>query len=300
MSRARDPTDETRKEKAFVMWLQAGGVKAPKGTLNKIAKVLGVTSGTVRGWKSKENWENKCNVADVATVVIEDVATKKKKEVENTNIIKANEMYLAGASANKIAKTIQVNTSTVCRWISRYKWKETRERLLIKVTDELFKKHKRERFKERESSYRYAGLIRMLAIQKLTGKEYSIGEDGEKVLLPKLKGKVLAAEMSALTMAMKLIEDTNNFQDRILGIKNMDNLLTDITNEYKDNIKQIFEEKKLVLSTDLKILELEHKYSDCDGNNGNTDLEDLEKELDEWTEEAWNNEENNSNNSSNT
>ena len=93
--------------------------------------------------------------------------------------------------------------------------------------------------------------------------------------------------MSALTMAMKLIEDTNNFQDRILGIKNMDNLLTDITNEYKDNIKQIFEEKKLILSTDLKILELEHKYSDGENEGENTDLENYEKELDEWTEEAW-------------
>ena len=68
-------------------------------------------------------------------------------------------MYLAGASANKIAKTIQVNTSTVCRWISRYKWKETRERLLIKVTDKLFEKHKRERFKERESSTNMLDLL---------------------------------------------------------------------------------------------------------------------------------------------
>lgn len=287
MTRARDPTEEKRKEKAYVMWLQAGGIKSPKGTLNKIAKVLGVTSGTVRGWKSKDNWESKCNVANVATVVIDDVATDKKNEIENSNIIKANEMYLAGASANKIAKTIQVNTSTVCRWISRYKWKETRERLLIKVTDKLFEKHKRERFKERESSYKYAGLIRMLAIQKLTGKEYAVGENGEKTLLPRLKGKSLAAEMSALTMAMKLIEDTNNFQDRILGIKNMDNLLTDITNEYKDNIKQIFEEKKLILSTDLKILELEHKYSDGENEGENTNSENYEKELDEWTEEAW-------------
>ena len=269
------------------MWLQAGGIKSPKGTLNKIAKVLGVTSGTVRGWKSKDNWESKCNVANVATVVIDDVATDKKNEIENSNIIKANEMYLAGASANKIAKTIQVNTSTVCRWISRYKWKETRERLLIKVTDKLFEKHKRERFKERESSYKYAGLIRMLAIQKLTGKEYAVGENGEKVLLPRLKGKSLAAEMNALSIAMKLIEDTNNFQDRMLGIKNIDNLLTDITNEYNENIKQIFEEKKLILSTDLKILELEHKYSDGENEDGNTDLEKYEKELDEWTEEAW-------------
>lgn len=34
----------------------AGGIKSPKGTLNKIAKVLG-DFGTVRGWKSKDNWE---------------------------------------------------------------------------------------------------------------------------------------------------------------------------------------------------------------------------------------------------
>lgn len=286
-ARARDPTEEKRKEKAYIMWLQAGGVKSPKGTLNKIANVLGVTAGTVRGWKSKDNWNSKCNVATNVPVVEGDVATEENNKIENSNIVKANEMYLAGTSANKIAKVLDVNTSTICRWISKYKWKETRERLLIKVTDKLFNKHKRERLKERENSYRYAGLIRTLAIQKLTGKEYAVGEDGQKTLLPRLKGKALAAEINALAMTMKLIEDTNNFQDRMLGINNMDSLLAGIVDEYNRNITKNFDEKKLVLSTELKILELENKYNDGDSGNQNNDLDDYDKKLDEWTEEAW-------------
>lgn len=286
-AKARDPTEEKRKEKAYIMWLQAGGINSPKGTLNKIANVLGVTAGTVRGWKSKDNWNSKCNVATNVPVVKDDVAKEENNKIENSNIVKANEMYLAGTSANKIAKVLDVNTSTICRWISKYKWKETRERLLIKVTDKLFNKHKRERLKERENSYRYAGLIRTLAIQKLTGKEYAVGEDGQKTLLPRLKGKALAAEINALAMTMKLIEDTNNFQDRMLGINNMDSLLAGIVDEYNRNITKNFDEKKLVLSTELKILELENKYNDGDNGNQNNDLDDYDKKLDEWTEEAW-------------
>lgn len=286
-AKARDPTEEKRKEKAYIMWLQAGGINSPKGTLNKIANVLGVTAGTVRGWKSKDNWNSKCNVATNVPVVKDDVAKEENNKIENSNIVKANEMYLAGTSANKIAKVLDVNTSTICRWISKYKWKETRERLLIKITDKLFNKHKRERLKERENSYRYAGLIRTLAIQKLTGKEYTVGEDGQKTLLPRLKGKALAAEINALAMTMKLIEDTNNFQDRMLGINNMDSLLAGIVDEYNRNITKNFDEKKLVLSTELKILELENKYNDGDSGNQNNNLDDYDKKLDEWTEEAW-------------
>ena len=291
MKRAREPTEEKNKEKAFIMWLQLGGNNSPKGTLTKIAKALGVSSGTVRGWKSREKWDSKCNVANSTTVTLGDVVESQKENNKKHNIIKANEMYLAGTNANKIAKELGVNASTVCRWISRYKWKETRERLLIKVTDILFNKYKKERLKERESSYKYAGLIRALAIQKITGKEYSIGEDGEKKLIPRMRGKYLAAEISALTMAMKLIEDTNNFQDRMLGINNMDNLLANIVDEYNRNIDKEFETKKFILSSELKLLEIENKYNNGDNEDQKDNSEDYDITLDEWTKEAWKNEE---------
>ncbi|WP_278572552.1 phage terminase small subunit-related protein [Fusobacterium ulcerans] len=294
-ARARDPTteDKEKKYKAFVMWIEAGGKSSPKGTLTKIADVLGVTSGTVRGWKSKGNWEQKetdnCNVAKDGSVASGSVGNVNKEEVTKlTKMAEANNMYLAGNNANKIAKKLGVKSSTVNWWISKYKWVEAKERLLIKVTEKLYQKHKRDRFKERESSYRYAALIRGLAIQKITGKEFTVNDDNKKIRLPRITGKVLAAEMSALSMAIKIIEDTNKFQDKLLGIKDGNTLIENIGETYRNEMKEIFEREKFALNAELKLLEIESKDNGGDNSNSNSkETEELEKELDSWVEEVW-------------
>ena len=59
-TKAREPTmNKNQKEKAFALWLEEGGINAPRGTLNKIAKALNVTDGTVRGWKNREKWDER-------------------------------------------------------------------------------------------------------------------------------------------------------------------------------------------------------------------------------------------------
>lgn len=61
MKRARDPT----REKAYEIWKEAGGSNAPKGILKNIAEELNVSEGTIRGWKSRDKWENlNCNVTE--------------------------------------------------------------------------------------------------------------------------------------------------------------------------------------------------------------------------------------------
>lgn len=61
MKRARDPT----RKKAYEIWKKAGGSNAPKGILKNISEELNVSEGTIRGWKSRDKWENSnCNVAE--------------------------------------------------------------------------------------------------------------------------------------------------------------------------------------------------------------------------------------------
>ncbi|MGQ7277760.1 terminase small subunit [Brevibacillus thermoruber] len=55
MARARDPN----RDKAFEIWKQAGG----EIKLKKIADQLGVSEGTVRGWKAKDRWDERLNGA---------------------------------------------------------------------------------------------------------------------------------------------------------------------------------------------------------------------------------------------
>ena len=49
MPRARDPN----RNKAFQIYMDAGG----KIDLVEIASQLNISAGTVRGWKSKDKWE---------------------------------------------------------------------------------------------------------------------------------------------------------------------------------------------------------------------------------------------------
>lgn len=53
MARQRDP----KRDEAFEIWKNSGGTKK----LNEIAEELGVSPGTVRGWKNKDAWEEKLN-----------------------------------------------------------------------------------------------------------------------------------------------------------------------------------------------------------------------------------------------
>ena len=272
-TKAREPTKNiNQKEKAFALWLEYGGINAPRGTLSKIAEALNVTDGTVRGWKNREKWDEKAlkfsnesetvagkkakkdkKVATKEQKIRNAIKNKEKKEVVATekmknsseiNIVKANELFLQGKSATDIAKKINVAVSTITRWRTKYKWVEAKERLLIKVTNKLYEKYKKERFKERESSYKYAGLIRSMTMQKLTGKEFIV-KDGKKEYFPKLVGKMLAAELSAMSLAIKVLEDTNRYQDNLLGLKDMTTLTNDITELYKFERRQELEKEKI-------------------------------------------------------
>ena len=50
------------KEKFIALWEEAGGERAEKGILKKIAKKLKVPEGTIRRWKSEHIKKNKVNV----------------------------------------------------------------------------------------------------------------------------------------------------------------------------------------------------------------------------------------------
>lgn len=72
MARIRDPA----RDKAFELWKEAGGDKAPKGILKEIADRLELSEGTVRGWKAKDKWS---------------VPKKKGMERSNKNTERSNE-----------------------------------------------------------------------------------------------------------------------------------------------------------------------------------------------------------------
>lgn len=47
------------RDRAKELWETAGGSKAPRGTLKKIAENLGIEYSVIRAWKSKDDWDKK-------------------------------------------------------------------------------------------------------------------------------------------------------------------------------------------------------------------------------------------------
>lgn len=250
ISRTRDPT----RQEAYVLWLKYGGKKAPKGTLAKIAKELGTSDVLIRKWKLIDSWENpKKKKTTVTKGNKKNVTSSKKKGTvtgdEKIPIqLKAKEMYLAGTSNSEIQTQLNIKRTTLDNWIRRYHWLKEKEDIYIKIQDELQEKLIEKRKSEIEVSYKYVSILRDLTMAKILGQE----KDGDKKELDgspkykeKLKGKELSAELNALSNAMKIIEESNTFQNKILGLTDHQIIATSIMKEYEFEIKAIIEREKI-------------------------------------------------------
>ena len=54
VARIRDPA----RDKAFELWKEAGGEKAPKGILKEIAETLEKSETLIRKWKNIDEWSS--------------------------------------------------------------------------------------------------------------------------------------------------------------------------------------------------------------------------------------------------
>lgn len=223
MPRSRDPT----RDKAYVLWIKAGGSKAKRGILNSIAKELEINVSLLRKWKCIDEWEakekrkgNKSNI----THIIDKSITKENPELseKKQNFIKAEAMYMAGSSNQEISQTLNIKIGTVNTWSSRYDWLNKRMEIQLKVMDLLYEKVINKRIDDIEKVYEYVDIIRKLIMNCIISKEKSI--------------KDKATEISALSGALKVIEDSNRIQNRLIGLS--DNPLNLIVKEREININK--------------------------------------------------------------
>lgn len=218
MARSRDPT----RDKAYVLWLKAGGSKSKRGILNNIAKDLGINVSLLRKWKCIDNWEEKeKRKSDKSNITYITDKSIPKDEVEfsenKQKYVKAEAMYVAGCSNQDIAQTLNIKIGTVNTWSSRYDWLNKRMEVQLKVMDILYEKVIEKRVADIEKIYGYVDIIRNLIMTCIVNKEKSIKEK--------------ATEISALSGALKVIEDSNRFQNRLIGLS--DNPISLITREYE-------------------------------------------------------------------
>ncbi|MFR4479549.1 MAG: phage terminase small subunit-related protein [Fusobacterium sp.] len=240
------------RDRAYVLWLKAGGSKAPKGTLIKIAKELNVTDGTIRKWKLCDEWES-LEKTGSNVLIKKKNGTEQKTKNERKNGTerkelsqkdKAKEMYLYGVPNKEICQETGVKPETLSTWVTRYSWLKERENIYIKIQDEMYKKLIDQRKEEINKTYTYVGIIRDMTMAKVLGQEIDKETQQYK---KQLRGKELAAEMSALNTALKTIEDSLKIQNRLLGIPDGETLGTSITREFEIQLRADLERQKIIV-----------------------------------------------------
>lgn len=92
------------KQKFITLWEEAGGERAEKGILKKIAKKLKVPEGTIRRWKSEHIKKNKVNVRRT-----NEESERSEKEHERNSIINESQKKILKVIDEKIEKSSDLN-----------------------------------------------------------------------------------------------------------------------------------------------------------------------------------------------
>jgi phage terminase small subunit len=127
VARARDP----KRDQAYELWKQSGGT----AKLKDIADQLGVSEGTVRGWKKKDQWEERLNGTFQST------ERSAPKNTERSNGTERSDPHVSWAeieneyvtdirrkpcTLKELAEKYGVPLQTVKEYAARNQWTEKR------------------------------------------------------------------------------------------------------------------------------------------------------------------------------
>ena len=186
MAKIRDPA----REKAYLLWKEAGGKKAPKGVLTDIAEKLNKNVSLIRKWKNIDEWEqtitnkNNSNVTDKNGNI-----TSKKKLIQ-----KAKAIVINGGTLEEASTETNININTLKTYSAKEKWIDQQEKFMQKVYSDLQEKHGNEYIKHREDSLEMLKQLRSYSYAKLSKEQLdkdnvSIINSVVNIVLKTIKGE---------------------------------------------------------------------------------------------------------------
>lgn len=130
MARIRDPA----REKAYTLWKEAGGRKAPKGILKEIAKILNKSESLIRKWKNTDEWDN----GNVTNNTDSNITNGNGNVTNRKSLIKqAKSMVVSGNTLKEISTKLNINENTLRTYSAKEKWIDQQEKFFQKVYKEL-------------------------------------------------------------------------------------------------------------------------------------------------------------------
>lgn len=194
MARIRDPA----REKAYTLWKEAGGRKAPKGILKEIAKILNKSESLIRKWKNADEWDN----GNVTNNTNGNITNGNGNVTNRKSLIKqAKSMVEEGSTIKEASTKTGINYSSLRDIAAKENWLEQQEKFMQRVykrlQDELCEEHISERKKT----------IKSLSYLK------------EKTLNDVLQNSF--ANLKHYNTAIKNIGEATELQSKFLGLPEM-------------------------------------------------------------------------------
>lgn len=207
MAKIRDPA----REKAYLLWKEAGGKKAPKGVLTDIAEKLNKNVSLIRKWKNIDEWEqtitnkNNSNVTDKNGNV-----TSKKKLIQ-----KAKAIVINGGTLEEAADRTGLNESTLKNYSAKEKWIDQQEKFMQKVYGELQREFGELHIQDKRNAIKYIhnsiSEVLMKENQKILDmKEIALKKETMDFILKSLKGQ---SELIGVTDVKTLVDINLSEQD---------------------------------------------------------------------------------------
>ena len=144
MANIRDPA----RDRAYILWKEAGGKKAPKGILKEIAEILNKSVSLIRKWKNLDEWEkNITNKSNGNITNGNGNANNKKKQ-----IIKAKTMVISGSTLEEASTKTNININTLKTYSAKEKWIDQQEKFMQEVYKEVQEFYTKQHIEDRKLS----------------------------------------------------------------------------------------------------------------------------------------------------
>lgn len=218
MAKIRDPA----RDRAYILWKEAGGKKAPKGILKEIAEILNKSVSLIRKWKNLDEWEkNITNKSNGNITNGNGNANNKKKQ-----IAKAKAMVISGSTIKEASEKTGVSESALQNYSAKEKWIDQQEKFMQEVYKEIQEFYTKQHIEDRKLSVTLLHnlMVKTFSEEKqgtINAKEVALRESIANLFIKSIKGQ--SDILGIPEMKMYIRQDKEDKEENKTSITNIRN-----------------------------------------------------------------------------
>ena len=218
MANIRDPA----RDRAYILWKEAGGKKAPKGILKEIAEILNKSVSLIRKWKNLDEWEKNITNKSNGNITNGNGNVNNKKK----QIAKAKAMVISGSTIKEASEKTGVSESALQNYSAKEKWIDQQEKFMQEVYKEVQEFYTKQHIEDRKLSVTLLHnlMVRTFSEEKqgtVNIKEIALRESIANLFIKSIKGQsdILGIPEMKMYIRQDKEDKEEKIKDRTINIK---------------------------------------------------------------------------------